>query len=100
MEVKPDTEEDFHSADSGSDSDSYRENSPDARGPNTTKSSPVAPALAPKKRQVSSTKLDASNLSTLAFVGLIYPILHDWPAHNYPSASCSRVTLASSKDLI
>jgi hypothetical protein len=55
MEAKADTEEDFHSADSGSDSDSYQKKSPDAKGPKSTKSSPSAPAP-PKKRQVSSTK--------------------------------------------
>lgn len=77
MEVKADTEEDFHSADSGSDSDSYGEKSPDAQAPKTTKSSPVAPALAPKKRQVSNTKLDAFHFYLLWLLfGLIDCNMH------------------------
>ncbi len=69
MEAKADTEEDFHSADSGSGSDSYQKKSPDVKGPKSNKSSPSAPAP-PKKRQVSSThththKLDASTFYLL-----------------------------------
>ncbi|XP_046630760.1 spectrin beta chain, non-erythrocytic 1-like isoform X4 [Daphnia pulicaria] len=56
MEAKADTEEDFHSADSGSDSDSYQKRSPDAKGPKSNKSSPSAPAP-PKKRQESQAAL-------------------------------------------
>ncbi|EFX81310.1 hypothetical protein DAPPUDRAFT_242480 [Daphnia pulex] len=56
MEKKADTEEDFHSADSGSDSDSYQKRSPDAKSPKSNQSSPSAPAP-PKKRQESQAAL-------------------------------------------
>ncbi|EFX83274.1 hypothetical protein DAPPUDRAFT_315729 [Daphnia pulex] len=56
MEAKADTEEDFHSADSGSDSDSYKKRSPDAKGPKSNKSSPSASAP-PKKPQESQVAL-------------------------------------------